>query len=122
MEDISTQFRRVSVPIAVDLPTGSGELVAIFTAPFRYRTMAGAQLLIGAYVRGRYCLARRRLGVHDLAGSFKPLLSLNAAFNIDAAIFARMIDHHIVAALAHVAGFNRVIHFVERMPELARPS
>ena len=54
MEDVGPQLGGVVVPVAIDLPAGSGQIVAISAAPTRDRLMARLQLLVGTHVHRRY--------------------------------------------------------------------
>ena len=47
-----------------------------------------------------------------------PSFSLDARLNIHAAVFARAIEHSILAILAHPASLNSGINLIQRMPEL----
>src|SRR5712692_7065704 len=121
MEDIGTQFRGILSPITVDLPADSRRPVAVLATPPDYRIMAYPQLFVWPYVRGCHRQTGRGLGVNNFANGPEPCLRLDAAFNIDQAVVARAINHHIVTALPHAPSLNGVINLVQSMPELTWP-
>src|SRR5579864_9393188 len=121
MENIGTQFRWIIIPIAVDLPTGSGKPVAVLATPLDYCSMAYPQLFVWPYVRDGHRWTGRGLGVHNFANRLKSSLSLDAAFYIHQAVVTRAINHHILTALPHVPSLNGDINLVQSVHELARP-